>query len=296
MASQLPSDSFPDHEAVSPAFRRSSILGRTILRNTIFAAVASIIGPIGFQDASPKLAHTFAGFITSVLGAFVFFWCLRIPAAVLELYITKGHSRRWTFWPHGLAVVVAVVAIAGNEARPGKTPMFRNVVSIQAATVGLLYYLILGLVFLVVASIAVLVMDLTVSRARRDAVHPSRSSTLPETVSKHRIRSHISRLYRTPSRDATVLSISIITAIAGLVQSLDIHHIGRTFLALASGALGLYLLYKLPNVRQGCNETESLQARTVGKHSGKSSGDPDLNVRSADDLKDFHNKRPPPDR
>jgi hypothetical protein len=89
--------------------------------------------------------------------------------------------------------------------------------------------LILGLVFLAVASIAVLAMNLTVSRAIRDAVPLSGSGTLPETVSKHSIRSHISQLYRTPSRDATVLSISIITAIAGSMQSLDIHDIGRTF-------------------------------------------------------------------
>ena len=251
-------------EAVPSAPREPSVIGRALLRNTIFASVASIIGSIGFQYII-HVGTTFSGFITGLLAAFIFFWCLRTPAALLELYITKRHSRRWVFWPHGLAMAAAVLAIAGNEANPGRSPMFHHVLSIQAATVGLLYYLICALVFLIPVSIAILIMNVMASRAGRDNASPSLKPH--QAIGDLSIRAHFARLFRTPSRDAAALAVSIVTAIASLVQGLDIRDIGRTVVALAAGAAGLYALFKLPNVRQNSNETISQQLRAGGKHS-----------------------------
>jgi hypothetical protein len=267
-----PSGPPPNQQPVLPTPRKPSVIGRAILRNTIFALVACALGPAGFQDAI-NIKHTFADLVLAVLVAFIFFWCLRIPASLLELYITRKHSRRWIFWPHALAVVTTIVAIAGNEQRPGKSPMFRHVVSIQAATVGLLYYLILGLAFLCVAAIAVIVIDLTGRTRKGNASHPASAGQF-QSGDK---RNHLPRMlgpYKAPSKDATVLAISIVTAIASLVQGLDVRDIGRTIVALAVGAMGLYALYKLPNARKGPTDRDSRQQRTTGRHSKNPSDEP----------------------
>ncbi len=252
----------------SIASREHSIVGRTLLRSTVFAAAASVMGAIGFQYIG-KLDTTFSGVVTGVLVAFIFFWCLRTPAALLELYITKKHSHRWTYWPHGLAMVAAIIAIAGNEANPGRSPIFRNVLSVQAAAVGLLYYLMCALAFLFLSSITILIMNVIASHAGKGSIFPAPRSpaTSHQVTSSPGIWSHIGQLYRTPSRDAAALAVSIITAIASLVQGFDIRDIGRTALALAAGAVGLYALFKLPNVRQNPNETTSHQLTAMGKHS-----------------------------
>jgi hypothetical protein len=258
----------------SPA-RKSSLIGRTLLRNTIFASVASIIGSIGFQGIAKVNSATFSGFITGLLGSFIFFWGLRTPAALLELYITKRHSRRWIFWPHGLAMVTAVIAISGNESNPGQSPMFRHVLSIQAATVALLYYLICALALLIPVGIAILIINVMTNRTGRDSASTAPKPALVssgQAISKLNIRSHITRLYRTPSRDAAVLAVSIITAIASLVQGFDIHNVGKTILAFAAGTAGLYALSRLPNVRQD-STTTSQHVRAAGKH-GKSPSSP----------------------
>jgi hypothetical protein len=249
----------------TPSLRRQSVIGRTLLRNTIFAAVASIIGPLGLQNVA-KSGSSFSGVVTGVLAAFIFFWCLRIPAALLELYVTRSHSRRWITWPHGIAMVIAIVAIAGNEQHPGRNPMFHRVLSIQAATVGLLYYLILALALLILVSFTILIVNVATAHRRGTAgsAHAS-SSPMPDVAREHRVRTYIARLYRTPSRDAAVLGISIITAIASLIQGLDIHDIGRTVLALAAGAAGLYALVKLPNVQPNRKE-QAQEAKAIGKH------------------------------
>jgi hypothetical protein len=252
-------------EAMPSAPREPSVIGRSLLRNTIFASVASIMGSIGFQYIIDT-GTTFSGFVTGILAAFIFFWCLWTPAALLELYITKRHSRHWVFWPHGLAMAAAVIAIAGNEANPGQSPMFRHVLSIQAATVGLLYYLICALAFLTPVSIAILIMNVMASQTQRDSAS-STTKYHQAAVSNLSVRAHFARLHTTPSRDAAALAVSIVTAIASLVQGLDIRDIGRTVLALAAGAAGLYALFKLPNVRRSSNETTSQQLRAVGNHS-----------------------------
>lgn len=264
-------------ESASPAPRKSSVIGRALLRNTIFAAVASIIGPIGFKDlANP--GTTFSGFVTGVLAAFIFFWGLRVPTALLELYITKRHSRRWIFWPHGLALGTAVVAIAGNEANPGRSPVFRHVLSIQAATVGLLYYLICALAYMILATIVILIINLVPSRTGTGS-SPSRvaesvTATSPQAVTNRGVRSRIARVYRTRNRDAAVLAVSIVTAVAGLVQGLDIHDIGRTILALAVGATGLFWLYKLPNTKKASDEIDSPQLGGEEERDNVSPDDP----------------------
>jgi hypothetical protein len=248
--------------------REPSIIGRTLWRSTIFAAAACVIGSFGFEYVN-NLGTTFSGIVLGVLVAFIFFWCLRTPAALLELYITKRHSRRWIFWPHGLAMVAAIIAIAGNEANPGRSPLFYKVASIQAATVGLLYYLICALVFLILTAITILIINVIASPTETASASSAQKSPLTshQGSSKLSTRSRIARLYRTPSRDAAALAVSIITAIASLVQSLDIRDIGRTALALAAGAAGLYALFKLPSIRQSSNKTTSQQLRAVGKHS-----------------------------
>jgi hypothetical protein len=248
-----------------PAPRKSSVIGRTLLRTTIFAGVACIVGATGdenFSNPSKTNPNTFSNFVTAVLVGFIYFWGLRVLAALLELYITRRHSRRWTFWPHGLALATALFAIAGNEAHPGHSPLFHKVVSIQAATLGLFYYLFCALVYLIIASIAILIIELLARwkrRGRPSVVPESASGAAPQaTTASDSIRSRIVRLYKTRNRDAAVLALSIVTALASLIQGLDVHDIARTALALAAGIAGLYGLYKLPNAEKGPRETTAL--------------------------------------
>jgi uncharacterized protein YcfJ len=238
------------------------------LRNTVLAAVASAVGLIGFQYIN-EIGTTFSDVLSGILANFIFFWCLRMPTAFLELYIAKRHSRSWILWPHGLATLVGLIYIASIEANPGRQPMFHHVVSIEAATVGLSFYLIFALLLMIPVSIAILVMNVSAKRTGTVNAYPvfEPVTALRQANKNSGIKFRIARLSRKPGRDAAALAVSIITAIAGLVQGLDVRDIGRTALALIAGTAGLYVLSKLPNVRQTDDDNASSQPSAVGKHS-----------------------------
>jgi uncharacterized protein YoxC len=228
--------------------------------------VASIVGAIGTQ-ASLSLGNTYAGFTSALLVAFIYFWGLRVPAAFLEIYITKGHRRRWVLVPHALGLGLALFAIAGNESHPTNNQPFQKVASVQAVSIALFYYLICALAFLILTSIVMLTINLVTPRKWevRRSTPESAEAGATQVTADNGFRSRIARIYRTQNRDAAVFAVSITTAVAGVVQGIDLHDIARTIWALALGVVAVYVLSRLPNVAKGdaLNKTTSSQERVA---------------------------------
>jgi uncharacterized membrane protein YeaQ/YmgE (transglycosylase-associated protein family) len=147
--------SFSPGEAL-PRRRIPSAVRRAIARNTILAVAASVIGAVGFHSMTKERTE-FASLVTGFLGALIYFWILRILAALLELYITKTQTRRWVYWPHGAAVAIAIVSIAGDNSHLYRGDNFANLLTFQAVTFALLEYLLCALIFLLLTAAMVLI-------------------------------------------------------------------------------------------------------------------------------------------
>ncbi len=218
---------------------------RAIARNSILAVAASVIGAVGFQPIAKERTE-FASLVVGFVAALFYFWTLRVPAALLELYITRTRARRWIYWPHGIAAATVVFSVAGDNAHLSHGDSFVNLLTLQAATFALLEYLLCALVFLLLVAAVVLIQH---RFARRKGIDADGRSGEPAVVQR------TNRRHKTPSRDAAVFALSITTGIAGVVQGFDIHNAGRTILALAAGAAGLYFLYRLPALPPDAKET-----------------------------------------
>lgn len=238
----------PALSAAAAPLRRRRIpadVRRAIARNSILAVAASVIGAVGFQSMTKERTE-FASLVVGFVGALFYFWMLRVPAALLELYITRTRSRRWIYWPHAIAAAIVVFSIAGDNANLYRGDSFVNLLTLQAATFALLEYLFCALVFLLVVAAVVLIKHRVAVRRWIDA---DGGGWEPATV--HRTN----RRHKAPSRDAAVFALSITTGIAGVAQGFDIHNAGRTILAFAAGAAGLYFLYRLPGLPSDAKET-----------------------------------------
>lgn len=162
---------------------KSSAIGRTFCAAPFLLWLPQSLVQLDLRTLLELTVPHFLGLFTDVLASFILFWGLRAPAALLELYITRRHSRHWILWPHGLAMITTVVAIAGNESDPGHSPMFRHVLSTQAATVGLLYYLIFAPALLIPVGIAALIMNLVPPVRRQRGKRRVRHGQAPASTS-----------------------------------------------------------------------------------------------------------------
>jgi hypothetical protein len=225
---------------ISPRHRRRvpQDVRRAIARNSVLAVAASIVGAVGFQSITKERTE-FASLVTAFLGSLIYFWFLRIPAALLELYITKTRSRRWIYWPSGIAAGIVVVSIAGDNANLYRGDEFRNLLTLQAATFGLLEYLLCALILLSLAAALIFVRHRVVLRRGSAGDEDIQEPTTAHTTRRQRKR-------KAPTRDAAVLALSITLSITGVVQAFNIHNPGQTVLALAAGAVGFYFLRRLP--------------------------------------------------
>ena len=225
---------------------------RVIARNSVLAVAAAAIAAAGLQSITKERTE-FASLVTGFLVAAIYLWILRTPAALLELYITRTQNRRWIYWPHGGALAIVIMSIAGDNGHRYPGDKFSNLLTLQAATFGLLEYLFCALFFLLPTAVVVLV-KCRVFNSKIDA--GAASERRPPD-------SHATRRRKAPSRDAAVLALSITTGIAGVAQGFDIHNIGRTILAVAVGAIGLYFIYKLPTMPFDAKDTPTPVAPTL---------------------------------
>jgi hypothetical protein len=248
---------------------------RAISRNTVFAVAVSILGSIGLLSYVHEKS-LFSAIVTSFLLFFIYAWCLRIPASLLELYLGKCGRRLWIYLPHCLAAGIVVVAAAGNSGSPRNAGVYRNAWSLQAVTFYFIAYLMCALVLLVLSAVTLSVLRKT----RKDASPastgaPNGSHRRPE----ERIWGHLGLKsvpglqHGPPSRDAAVFALSLMTAIAGTVQAVDLHDPGKTIFALVIGGISVYVISKLPTAgnRTDRHEGSSNEQSRTGNESSSSS-------------------------
>lgn len=208
-----------------------------------------MIGSVGLEPSSVKGSAVGPELVGGFLVALVFFWCLRVSTALIEYYITIAHSRKWIYWPHGIALALTLLAISGDSLHPSAGDRFANLLTVQAVTYATLTYLLCALLAVIPAG-AIIFLRSRLSRSELEAETLSRN-VQNQSSSTARSRSHKQRHYgsrhsRQLSRDAAAFALSIVVGIASVIQGLDFHHLDKTLIAIAAGGLGLYLLTKLP--------------------------------------------------
>jgi hypothetical protein len=139
--------------------QRSFGIRRSIARNSIFAAAVSIAGAQGFHSLAKERTE-FASLVAGFVAAFIYFWVLRVGAALLEFYITRGRSRRWIYWPHVVAAAVVVFSVAGDNSHIYRGDNFVDLVTLRAVTFALLEYLLCALIFLSITATIVWIKQL----------------------------------------------------------------------------------------------------------------------------------------
>lgn len=213
-------------------------LRRLLARNSVFAVAASLVSAIGIQNDQPKGSASASTITGSFLGALILVSILRIPAALMEHYITSIRLRKWIYWPHGIAMAIAVSLVISERTSDRQ---LTNILSFRDVTYAILIYLVWS--FLLIAGLAVAICLQT--KLWRTSTHKASDNHEPLTNPPNRATAKRHQI----SRDAAVPALSIVVGIAGVVQGLDFHNLIRTIIAFAVGGIGLYILMKLPESR-----------------------------------------------
>jgi hypothetical protein len=163
------------------------------------------------------------------------------------------------YLPHCLAGGIVLVAAAGNSGNPRNAGVYRNAWSLQAVTFYFIAYLMCALALLILSALTLSVFRKIRKRSSRASNGaPSGSHRRPGgRVSGHLgLRSVPGLQHGPPSRDAAVFALSLMTAIAGTVQAVDLHDPGKTIFALLIGGISVYAISKLPTAENRADRHE----------------------------------------